>query len=212
MRGEFIGAALCVLCIALPSIEQRLKAADGGQGRRAASEAVPGSVSGFVLNRSRPEAVVKELAWASFVTLRNTNTCSLIIGADDELLAARGALGERCRGSAGAKLEFDAVAVALREDLQRNPDAMADAGTSGRYFESRGEVERSAFANWSAVPSGAHSAFVLRRSGGVWLIALSELDQGLTDADTQWLRSVAEKVSGVLAAAKGIAPGASLTA
>ena len=200
MRGELIGAALCLLCVALPSIEQRIKAADGGVGRRAGSEAVPGSASGFVFDASLPERTVKELAWASFVVLRHTNSCTLCVGRGDALLTARGALGESCRGSAGGKLAFDSVAAAVRADVQSNGALLQNAGRSGTYLQSPSDMQAAGVARWRAVPSGAKAAFVVCTEGDLWLLALSEFDAGLTEKDARWLRSVAEKMSGVLIA------------
>lgn len=203
VRGEIIGAVLVLLCLALPTLEARLAEVTGSSGRRAASESIAGAVSAFVFNKTLPKPVAKELAWATFTCLRNTNTCSMLIVHDGSVAAARGALGSACAPAGPqSKPEFASVNAVVQNDLSNSSDVVRTLPPAGLHLRTRADIVGSAIGTWQCIPEGCRAALVLPLpcadgSDGGCMIALSEFEDGFSSKDLAWLRNIGSKLDGV---------------
>jgi Cofactor assembly of complex C subunit B, CCB2/CCB4 len=202
---------LVLLCLALPTLEKQLNNPAGGAGRRATEAQVAGSGPVFVFDKTLPDAVTKELAWATFACLRNTNTCAVIVVSDGNVLLARGALGTACmpaRGNGGhAKVQLSDVGKVVSSDLQKTQQVLADLPANGLHVSSRKEMAAAQLDTWQCIPSGCQGGMVLPLGEGDTsgqleqakvMIALSEFDGGYSAKDQTWLRSISKKLTGVL--------------
>ncbi|KAG2485093.1 hypothetical protein HYH03_016190 [Edaphochlamys debaryana] len=195
VRAEYLGALLAVLCLFVPDIEERLREAMPGRGRQKAAGAVEGAANCFLLEPSLPEAAKKELAWASFSLLKNTNCCGVVLAAGGRVLMARGAVG------AGAVRPGDTAGslAALGKDLASasGPLAAVASGSSPASWL----PERSGFgaaASLPALPAGAQSlyaAHVEAAGGGPGvLVVFSERPRAMADRERGWVAAVAAKL------------------
>jgi hypothetical protein len=176
----------------LPSLDKALKKVDERVGRRAASDAVAGGVFGFVFDASMPDLVAKELAWASFALLKNTNACAVAFGCKQHLLLSRGFLGEGCvpAGKTG-KPTFDEVADSVARDLGSDLKCLE----AEKSFRSREELLASGLTSLRLIPRGVQTAFVSSFYGDrVWMLVMSDFEAGFGPKEVQWLRNVGLKV------------------
>ena len=204
VRGEAIGIALVLLCVALPTLERQLAEVTGSAGRRAAEGTVPGSVAAFVFDKKAPRPVAKELAWATFTCLRNTNTCTMLVVKDGSVAAARGALGVACAaGQNGGKPDWRAVESMVSRDLEGTSSIAQQLPQEGLHLKTRREITGSAVGSWQSIPEGCQAAFVMplasgdEDEGASFVVALSEAEDGFGGKDLAWLRSIRSKLEGV---------------
>lgn len=204
-RGEAACLVLIALCLALPWLEKQLAAVSaGGGGRRAAAAAIPGSITGFVYDKSLPEVVSKELAWAAYTCLRNTNSCTLMVVRDGTVALARGALASACATPSGGSGQQGGATLAsvnscVAQDLQR-----AGGALSGEILaQSPQDLQKCLLQEWQCIPQGCAGAILLplhgssgqQGKGASFLLVLSEFSDGWTGKDLQWLRNIAEKLA-----------------
>ncbi|KAG2426849.1 hypothetical protein HYH02_014702 [Chlamydomonas schloesseri] len=204
-RSEWLGALLAALCVLVPDIEERLREAMPGRGRQKAADAIAGSANGFFLEPSLPEAAKKELAWASFSLLKNTNCCGVAVAAGGKVLMARGALGAGVvtPGNAAASL------AAMSKDLAALPSSskVAEAVAGGAQQQQQQQLwlpDRGGFGGAGAgslalVPEGAQCLLVqhmaLPGGGPAALIVYSERPRALADRERGWVTAVANKLA-----------------
>jgi hypothetical protein len=150
-------------------------------------------MSGFVFDASMPAALTKELAWASFAVLKNTNACTVAFGCKRRLLLSRGFLGEAsvCGGKV-TKPTFDAVASSVAHDLQG--DRVGCMNAAEMILHSRSEMLDAGLGKVRLVPKGVKSVFVASFSGRMWMMAMFDFEAGLWPKELQWLRCLGSKV------------------
>ncbi|GIL66602.1 hypothetical protein Vafri_20089 [Volvox africanus] len=199
LRSEWLGTLLATLCFFVPDIEERLREAMPGRGRQKTAEFIEGATNCFFLDPSLSEASKKELAWASFSLLKNTNCCGLLVAAGGRVLMARGAMGAPgiTPGDAAASL------TALSEDLATHGGSkLAEVGSGA--MSQLWLPERSAFGSAGlqalmALPAGAqsflaqHISSLADRPG--LLLVFSERPRALTDRERDWVAAIADKLS-----------------
>ncbi|GIL71171.1 hypothetical protein Vretimale_17877 [Volvox reticuliferus] len=199
VRSEWVGTLLATLCFFVPDIEERLREAMPGRGRQKTAEFIEGATNCFFLDPSLSEASKKELAWASFSLLKNTNCCGLLVAAGGRVLMVRGAMGSQgiTPGDAAGSL------MALSEDLAAHGGRkLAEVGSEA--LSQFWLPERSAFAlagleGLIALPAGAQ-CFLAQHIGGLTeqsglLLVFSERPRALTDRERDWIAAVADKLS-----------------
>ncbi|GLC46957.1 hypothetical protein PLESTB_001543200 [Pleodorina starrii] len=212
LRSEWLAALLAALCLFVPDIEERLREAMPGRGRQKTSDNIEGSTNCFFLEPSLPEASKKELAWASFSLLKNTNCCGLLVAAGGRVLLARGALGSRVvqPGDAAGSL------AAMSQDLAANGGsklaelvaaaAGSGSGTATQQHQQLWLPERSGFGpagmqSLAALPAGAQCLLAQRIDGGAAdgrqgvLVVFSERPRALTERERAWVGAVADKLA-----------------
>lgn len=198
-RGEAIGAILSMVLVSLPWLEAELKAATGGAGRRSVSAAIDGAQEMFLLEPTLSKGISKELAWATFSGIRNTNACSLLVVRRGVLQVVRGAWASDAGGGAATMgSERPDVRALQREvsDASECVQALLDRSQrSPVYLATKAEVE-SELAMLRLLPAGAASALLvpLGASHDDYLLALSERERGLGRKDRVWLASLADKI------------------
>ncbi|GAB4817808.1 hypothetical protein N2152v2_004854 [Parachlorella kessleri] len=115
VRAEVLGALLAAVGLVTPTLEQLMKEAQPGRGRRTAADTVEGATRVFALRSSLPEAAKQDAAWASFALLRNSNICGVVALWEGEAVLCRGLVGLPQNASQPAGKDPDALLAALTE-------------------------------------------------------------------------------------------------
>jgi len=234
-RAELVDAVLAALCVVLPDVEEKLQDAAGASKGRRASSAAGGAggvaaapPAGFWLAEAPAlaggEAARRELAWASFALLRNTNSLAVMaFGAGGQAVMARGSLVAGGGGAAAL------LAASSRDASSSSSSSEVGALLSGSqgpdatlWLPDRASMARAGLDKWTTVPAAAQSALVVVRAGngggGVTeepksgggskkgaelpaaapaaVVALSDRLDGLTLKDRKWVEAIADKLAG----------------
>lgn len=215
VRAEYLGAALAAVAFLAPDIEARLAEVQPGRGRAAAAGAVKGGANAFALTADLPDEQRKELAWASFALLKNTNSCSVLVWKGGKALMARGQVAESlaAAGSAQGILQ-ELTQAAARMQASPKLAAVVAGSEAGAYFQDAGSMAAAGMASWGWVPEGAASAVVQRLepvSGAAssrssssagnedgLLVVLCDRPRALSTREKQWVAAVAAKLAGSL--------------
>jgi hypothetical protein len=199
-RAEVLGAALALVCVVVPEVEERLRQALPGQGRRTAAGPIAGAASAFHLADGLSDGAKQELAWASFALLRNANACSVLVLRGGRALLARGALGEAAVKAGDGAATLAAVGAETAAKLPACPEAAAvAAGAAGPlHLPDRASMARAGIAGWAFVPAGAESALLAPLPGGGLLLVLSERARGLSAKDRAWAAAMGAKLGAAL--------------
>mmetsp|Transcript_5952 Transcript_5952/g.17036 ORF Transcript_5952/g.17036 Transcript_5952/m.17036 type:complete len:345 (+) Transcript_5952:52-1086(+) len=197
-RAEALGVAISAVCIATPSIQQRLK-----QPRpvRGATKAAPA----FLLASDLTSMHQVELAWASFALMRNTAATALLVVRGSQVLAARGALGSAAVGGETAQ-QLVALSQAVEAAQRASGSGLtqlqsAFSGTSRQLYLADPAAMRSVGADqWSFAPSDSRSALAVRieptngdESG--LLLLFCDQQRGLSQRQRSWAAAIASKLS-----------------
>lgn len=198
-RTEYLAVFLAAVLIIAPDIEDRLREVLPGRGKRKAAGPVQGADSVFWLNPDAGDAVQKELAWASFSVLKNTNACGVVVfGEDGKALLARGAL------RAMPTTPTDPLPSQQQRLASLSQDAVAaTAGAGVRWLADRAAMSSGGLSGKAWVPEGWQSALLVPFGGqggggggdkGV-LVVGCDAPRGLTKKDQSWAAALAEKLS-----------------
>ncbi|PNH01502.1 hypothetical protein TSOC_012610, partial [Tetrabaena socialis] len=154
-RAEWLCALLAALCLLVPDIEERLREAMPGRGRQKAADAIAGAANGFFLEPSLGEAAKKELAWASFSLLKNTNCCGVLVAARGRVLLARGALGSAVVTPGDAARSLAAMSAELAAAGGGQLSEVASGAVPQLWLPERGVLGSLGGTALAAVPAGA---------------------------------------------------------
>ena len=216
VRGECIGAVLVLLCLALPTLERQLSMGSSSGGRRAAPDQIAGAAPAFVFDDQLPDAAAKELAWASFACLRNTNTCALLLVVDGRVALARGAVSTACAsdtsgGQPSKSAQWEHINAVVQRDLASATDVLTAISQHSLHFKSRQELSAQGLDRWSCIPEGVQGACIHQLGaagsddqGVSLLIALTNLQGGYEAKDTAWLAKIADKIGNVVQRSGGL--------
>lgn len=186
LRTEALGISLAAFSIALPYLGKFLKGAVPS-GEATLPE---GTEQIFLLSQIVSDDVKEDLAWATYILLRNTNSISVLI-------QTQGALCVRGYwNSPNDKSGADLLAW-FEEQLQSiGLSALKDA----LYFP---QISESGL--WQMLPEGTRSVLVqpvvqnLKQSGnemekmGGFILLASSLSYAFSDKDRAWIRALASK-------------------
>jgi hypothetical protein len=170
---------------------------DPGRGRVAQSAGgIAGSANTFYLSSELSEGVRKELAWASFALLRNTNTDGVMVTtAGGRVLMARGAVGNRQTAS----LEGLAASLASPGSIKILEQAASRAaGAAPIYLQDPAalfEATGGRTVDW--LPLGARSLMIvpLGTHGGGFMCLWSERPRALPRKQQAWAKAMAAKLA-----------------
>jgi hypothetical protein len=183
LRAELVDAVLAALCFVLPDVEEKLQEVAGAsRGRRASAAAAAGTgaggAAGFWLVEASAlaggEAARRELAWASFALLRNTNSLAVLaFGPGGQAVMARGSLAAAAVDG-GANAAAAVLAAASRDAaggggevgaLLTGGEAGSSTSSSSLWLPDRASMARAGLDRWATLPGAAQSALVV--SAGV---------------------------------------------
>eukprot|EP00803_Ostreobium_quekettii_P011556 evm.model.scf_418.15 EVM.evm.TU.scf_418.15 scf_418:74193-77266(+) len=206
MRAEALGVILSSVCIAAPSIENRLKELTPGKGRRASSATVPGTSQAFLLETSIDEQMKQELAWASFALLRNTNSCTVLIWHNGRALVARGALPSKALTEESPEQQLGAITEEIANAVKGSTtlSRVVDGTLGPQYLPDNGAMASVDAQHWGFVGSGIQSVLLQRLESihgapvNGMLMVMSDEPRSLSQRDRTWAAMVAEKLAGIL--------------
>ena len=176
-----------------------LRDLDPGRGRVAQSaDGVPGSVNAFCLSEELSEAVRKELAWASFALLRNTNTDGVMAVWGGRVLMARGAVGAAAMTAASGDRQQQAQLEALTASVasQGSSKVVKQAAAAPAYLQDAAalfEATGGRGVDW--LPLGARSLLMVPMDGDGCLCLWSERPRALPRKQQAWAEAVAVKMA-----------------
>lgn len=206
LRSEWLGVLLATLCFFVPDIEERLREAMPGRGRQKTAEVIEGASNCFFLDPSLPDASKKELAWASFSLLKNTNCCGALVACGAQVVMARGAMGSGVVTPGDAARSLSAMSQDLAPALASSGTGSLGAVTRGSapqaWLPERGTWGAAGLAALAALPKGAQSAVAqhisLADGRPAVLLAFSERPRALSDRERGWVAAIANKLAAFL--------------
>mmetsp|Transcript_35845 Transcript_35845/g.91580 ORF Transcript_35845/g.91580 Transcript_35845/m.91580 type:complete len:304 (+) Transcript_35845:727-1638(+) len=193
-RTEALGLTLAALGILTPSIEARLKDMDPRRGRKPQAESIAGSANFFGIAPDLAETAKRDLAWASFALLKNTNTAGvMVVGPGRQVLLARGAMG----AGPGQPPSLPS----LSEAAGTAPSAaLLDGGRA--YLRDAAAIYEAGGQQCAWLPGGAASLLLLPLGEAGVLCLWSERARALSRKEQQWAAAIAVKLEGYLPAAQ----------
>ncbi|EEF51440.1 conserved hypothetical protein [Ricinus communis] len=194
MRTEALGLSLAAFSIALPYFGRFLKGATPVD-----QTALPqGSEQIFVMSENVSDTLKEDLAWATYVLLRNTNSIAVLIYIQGEL-CVRGYWNTPDNISKAQVIDWFKGRI---EDI-----GLFDLKDT-LYFPQTAESRL-----WEMLPRGTRSLLVepvllqnakeMDRAEGFVLLA-SSIDTAYTDKDRAWIGAVANKFGDIMETAVGI--------
>ncbi|KGN57346.1 protein COFACTOR ASSEMBLY OF COMPLEX C SUBUNIT B CCB2, chloroplastic isoform X2 [Cucumis sativus] len=186
LRTEALGISLAAFSIALPYLGKFLK------GALPSGEAIlpEGTEQIFLLSQILSDNLKEDIAWATYILLRNTNSISVLI-------QTQGALCVRGYWNSPNDISSADLLAWFEEQLQSiGLSALKDAV----YFP---QISESGL--WQMLPKGTRSVLVqpvvqnLKQSGnevqnmGGFILLASSLSYAFSDKDRAWIRAVANK-------------------
>ncbi|GBG66298.1 hypothetical protein CBR_g58789 [Chara braunii] len=169
LRTEVLGLFLAAIAVALPSISLRLK--EARLAKRAKQGTIAGGTELFSLSNVLGEDARKEVAWASYALLRNTDVKGFIVWSRGAAVCARGSLSMSAVPAQQSQIRSQiAPASDLLAQLGRVASKVA-ATSLGEFskrarswsiasLKGRSELVKSGALDWGFLPSGVESALV----------------------------------------------------
>ncbi|KAA0033616.1 protein COFACTOR ASSEMBLY OF COMPLEX C SUBUNIT B CCB2 [Cucumis melo var. makuwa] len=186
LRTEALGISLAAFSIALPYLGKFLKGAVPS-GEATLPE---GTEQIFLLSQIVSDNLKEDIAWATYILLRNTNSISVLI-------QTQGALCVRGYWNSPNDISSADLLAWFEEQLQSiGLSALKDAV----YFP---QISESGL--WQMLPKGTRSVLVqpvvqnLKQSGnemekmGGFILLASSLSYAFSDKDRAWIRALANK-------------------
>ncbi|CAH2070274.1 unnamed protein product [Thlaspi arvense] len=185
LRSEALGLSLAAFSVALPYIGKFLK------GSVAEERTLPADGDQvFVISSDIGDSLKEDLAWATYVLLRNTSTVAVMISVQGEL-CVRGYWNSPAQMSKSQ----------LHDWFKRKVDGIGLADVKETlYFPQYAGSELS----WDVLPDGTRSLFVLplvqntnesQKTDGYLMVA-STAGYAYSDKDRAWIGAIAEKFRG----------------
>ncbi|XP_068634484.1 protein COFACTOR ASSEMBLY OF COMPLEX C SUBUNIT B CCB2, chloroplastic isoform X2 [Aristolochia californica] len=184
IRSELLGICLAGYSITVPYLGKFLKGAN-----LVDRSALPdGNRQIFLLSEGLSESLKEDLAWASYVLLKNTNTMSVLISLRDEL-CVRG-YWNTPDDSSKADL-FDRFSMQIRKiGFSQLKEAL--------YFPKCSET-----VDWEMLPVGTLSILIQPVLGSIeptkniaFIFLASSASYSYNDRDREWIKAVANKFTG----------------
>jgi len=200
-RVELLGVFLGVVGVAAPGLQKRLEELKPGKGRQAPAVQVEGGTNIFALDDSLRDAARKDVAWASYAVLKNTNTCGMFVVNKGKVVACRGNLG-----SAIANSTTSDTLHAASEEWRRVAMSMSSS-SSFSYLEDQRQADRQGLRDCRIIPSGAGSVLVFpliplesKRDGvssslDTVLVLVSERERAMSNKEVAWAEGIAGRLS-----------------
>lgn len=187
-RSEVLGLCLAAFSVSLPYIGKFLKGANPVD-RTILPE---GNKQIFVMPEDLSNTQKEDLAWGSYVLLRNTNTMSVLISVQDAL-CVRGYWIIREDASKADILDW------FREQIQQI--GFSDLKDT-LYFPQGSEYQA-----WEILPKGALSFLVQPLLGSLdptaggtklegFILLVSNVSNAYSEKDRAWIRAIAKKIIG----------------
>jgi hypothetical protein len=169
-------------------VEEQLRIASGSLGRRAAAESIRGGLSVFLFDKSAP--VSKDLAWASFSAIRNSNACSFLVVWQGNVLLARGAFSSEMLSS-GKESSLNDFQRAMNDEFSCFT-ALMDDSERAIHMATRGTMRERGLLGGNLIPEGVQSALFIPYGGSndTFVLALSDVERGFSQKDRLWLSSI----------------------
>lgn len=211
-RTEALAGILAAICFIAPSLDERLKDAEAGRGRKAPVEQIAGATNVFGLSDAIKDNAKKELAWASFSILKNSNSCAVIAydATKEEVLMCRGAIASAAATGASTAEKLRSLTAAVRSAVKGSSDvqSLAAGGSTadGRQIVMADKLAMTAAGatGWGFVCEGIESMAVFPVVGAEGgkarglLIVLSERPRALSKKERGWVGAAAEKLASVM--------------
>ncbi|KAH7352843.1 hypothetical protein KP509_19G066300 [Ceratopteris richardii] len=186
-RSEIIGLCNVIFSISLPSIGMRLN----GGGQVNAASSMPRSRQIFALSKTLSSEEKEELAWGTYVLLKNTRATSVVVW-NEHLICARG-LWDIPDEASKDVLEW------LEEILRKSP--LFSSGTL-TYIPSKADKQ-----GWSFLPTGTVCSLLIpsdwataEETGkqpqvtNAFLLCLSSTPNAFNQKDLLWIKWLAIKL------------------
>ncbi|CAN8252680.1 unnamed protein product [Cochlearia groenlandica] len=185
LRSEILGSLLAAFSIALPYLGKFLK------GSEAEQRTLPEDGDQvFVMSSEIGDSLKEDLAWATFVLLRNTSTIAVLV-------SVRGELCVRGYWNCPAQMPK----AQLYDWFKRKVDeiGLADVKETLYFPQYAGSTP-----SWDILPDGTRSLFVLPLVQNIdesqtmdgFLLVASTAGYAYSDKDRAWIGAIAEKFRG----------------
>lgn len=187
LRTEALGISLAAFSVSLPYLGKFLKGATPID-----QTTLPeGAEQIFVMSQNVSDAQKEDLAWATYVLLRNTNTTSVLI-------LARGELCVRGFWNVPDGVSKDNVLDWFQSNIEET--GLSDL-TDSLYFPQTGDAEF-----WKILPQGTRSVLVqpvlldpkpsTNEMGSVegFVLLASSMRYAYSEKDRDWIRAVSNKL------------------
>jgi len=196
-RAEALGFLLAVACIAVPSLDARLLEAKRGV---TADEAlVAGSAQVFALKENLDESARQELAWATFVLLRNSNARGALIVKGGRVWCVRGCLRVAAVGDEKAVLAELDQSVASASSASRQLAALQSNQPQPFYLEDEKQLLEAGASTWGFVPPGVKAILALPLAGGAdnagMLLLMGSRPRAFSQGERRWAAELANKLN-----------------
>eukprot|EP00958_Prasinococcus_capsulatus_P027414 scaffold5519_cov269-Prasinococcus_capsulatus_cf.AAC.1 len=195
-------------CWLLPAVGAELREGAKGGVRSAAGGAAGFGTNAFRMSPALTEAQRREVAWASFALLRNTNARALLLLHRGALVALRGELRLDAADAPWPELEERAAAAAAAssgEGEGSNDDDDDDDDEALLYVKERAAAAPEVQARVPFLPQATASAALVRLGGGASagagpsvLVLLSPERRAFSPSELAWARSCALKLRAAL--------------
>lgn len=194
-RAEVLGAFIAALCLAAPSLQQRL--AETHRITKGVSSNQTAPV--FLLSSNLTAELRQELAWASFALLRNTAASGMMFIRQGRVLLARGSLGPVADGNSSEEaLKTLSSAVQTAPGFDELLDTRAE-GSTQLFLPDLTALRAAGIKGWSFVPLNTQSALIVTitpASAGTSadkLLLFSDQPGALSQRQRSWAAAIASK-------------------